>query len=93
MVYDAMQAELTRSMTLSLKDLDKPYFISYTVDDGMTWTASATDGGLVNSHATKLRVPSVQVRVGDYKFDNTTNGDELRHETFMRMSIEYRPLR
>lgn len=73
-VYDAMQTELTRSMTLSLKNLDKPYFISYTVDDGMTWTASATDGGLVSSHATKFRIPSVQVRVGDYKFDNTNNG-------------------
>jgi len=73
-VYDAMQAELSRSMTLSLKDLDKPYFVSYTVDDGMAWTASAFEGGLVNVRASKFRTPAVQVRVGDYEFDNTNGG-------------------
>ncbi len=73
-VYDAMQAELARSMTLSLKDLDKPYFISYSIDDGMAWTASAFEGGLVNVRASKFRTPAVQVRVGDYEFDNTNGG-------------------
>ena len=73
-VYDAMQTELTRSMTLSLKQLDKPYFISYTVDDGKTWSATAALGGLTNARADRFRSPSVQVRVGDYKFDNTNGG-------------------
>ncbi len=35
-VLDAMQAELKRSMTLTLNQLDKPYFLSYTVDDEHT---------------------------------------------------------
>jgi hypothetical protein len=73
-VYDAMQAELARSMTLSLQQLDKPYFISYSVDDGMAWTAAAFEGGLVNVRASKFRTPAVQVRVGDYEFDNTNSG-------------------
>lgn len=73
-VYDAMQAELKRSMTLSLKQLEKPYFISYSVDDGKTWSATAAHGGLLSAHAGKFRSPAVQVRVGDYSFDNTNGG-------------------
>ena len=41
-VMDAMQAELERSMTLTLNQLDKPYYLSYSVDDQHTWSASAT---------------------------------------------------
>jgi hypothetical protein len=73
-VYDAMQAELARSMTLSLQQLEKPYFVSYAIDDGMAWTASAVQGGLVNTRASHFRTPAVQVRVGDYEFDNTNAG-------------------
>lgn len=73
-VYGAMQAELTRSMGLSLKQLEKPYFISYSIDDGLTWSATAAHGGLLSTHAGKFRSPGVQVRVGDYSFDNTNGG-------------------
>jgi len=73
-VWDAMQAELKRSMTLSLKQLEKPYFISYAIDDGKTWSATAVLGGLTSANAGKYRRPSVQVRVGDYQFDNTNGG-------------------
>ena len=70
-VLDAMLAELKRSTTLSLNQLDKPYFVSYTIDDVHSWTASATLGALVSSNATTYRMPSVRVRVGDYQFDNS----------------------
>jgi hypothetical protein len=70
-VLDAMRAELNRSISLSLNQLDKPYFVSYTIDDVHSWSASATLGGLVSSGASTFRVPSVRVRVGDYKFDNS----------------------
>ena len=73
-VYDAMQAELKRSMSLSLKELEKPYFISYAVDDGKTWSGTAAHGGLLSAHAGRFRRPEVQVRVGDYNFDNTNSG-------------------
>lgn len=73
-VWAAMQAELQRSMTLSLKQLERPYFVAYSIDDGKTWSASATLGGLTSANAGKFRRPSVQVRVGDYKFDNTNGG-------------------
>jgi hypothetical protein len=70
-VFDAMQAELKRSMTLTLNQLDKPYYLSYTVDDEHTWSATATLGGLINSNTSDFRVPRLRIRVGDYKFDNT----------------------
>jgi TldD protein len=70
-VMDAMQAEMKRSLTLTLGQLDKPYFLSYQVDDQNIWSASATLGGLVSSNASSFRAPRVRIRVGDYKFDNT----------------------
>jgi hypothetical protein len=70
-VLDAMQTELKRSMTLTLNQLDKPYFLSYTVDDEHTWSAAATLGGLLSSNSSTFRVPRLRMRVGDYKFDNT----------------------
>ncbi len=70
-VFDAMRAELKRSMTLTLNQLDKPYYLSYTVDDEHAWSASATLGGLINSSTSNFRIPRLRMRVGDYKFDNT----------------------
>jgi TldD protein len=70
-IFDAMQAELKRASTLTLNQLDKPYFVSYAIDEGRIWTASATNGGLMSSNSSKFRVPEVHIRVGDYKFDNT----------------------
>ena len=64
-VLDAMQAELKRSMTLTLNQLDKPYYLSYTVDDEHVWSASATLGGLVSSSDNTFRVPNVRIRVGN----------------------------
>lgn len=81
-VYDAMQAELKRSMTLSLNQLEKPYFISYAIDDGETWSATAILGALTSANAGKFRRPSVQVRVGDYKFDNTNGGGRGRGASY-----------
>ncbi len=70
-VLDAMQAELKRSMTLKLNQLDKPYYLSYTVDDEHSWSASASLGGLISSNVSDFRVPHLRLRVGDYKFDNS----------------------
>jgi hypothetical protein len=70
-VFDAMQAELQRSMTLTLNQLDKPYYLSYSVDDAHAWSAAATLGGLISSISNDYRAPRLHMRVGDYKFDNT----------------------
>ncbi len=70
-VLDAMKTELKRSTTLTLNQLEKPYFVSYTVDDIHSWSASAMLGALISANSNTFRVPSVRIRVGDYKFDNT----------------------
>ena len=69
--FDAMQAELKRSMTLTLGKLEDPYYLSYRVDDEHVWSATAMLGGLITSGDNSFRVPVVRVRVGSYKFDNT----------------------
>ena len=70
-IFDAMQAELKRSMTLSLQNLEKPYFVSYTIDTGHEWSATAVMGGLLGVLSEPFRYPAMQLRVGDYKFDQT----------------------
>jgi hypothetical protein len=70
-VLDAMQTELQRSMSLTLNQLDKPYYLSYMVDDEHAWSGTAQLGGLVSSSTNNYRVPRLRIRVGDYKFDNS----------------------
>ncbi len=70
-VLDAMEAELERSRSLRLADLEAPYFIEYTLDDVSSVTLSATLGAIVARHQSRFRVPRVTVRVGSYDFDNT----------------------
>jgi hypothetical protein len=67
----AMQDELARSSSLRILNLDAPYYIEYRVEDAATLSVNATLGGLLNSSESAMRIPTVRIRVGDYKFDNT----------------------
>ncbi len=67
----AMADELARSKTLQINTLDKPYFIEYSSSDSEQIHLSASLGGLTSASRIHLRNPRVQVRVGDYAFDNT----------------------
>jgi predicted Zn-dependent protease len=69
----AMIDELGRSKTLQLNNLEKPYFISYTIDDPEQVYINASLGGLLSSTRGHFRRTTVQVRVGDAKFDNTNS--------------------
>ena len=70
-VLDAMKAEMARSSSLSLGQLDKPYYIAYTLDEARIWSASATLGAVMSSDLQTFRIPQIRLRVGDYKFDNS----------------------
>ncbi len=73
-VVGAMQAELTRSMEhLKLKDYKSPYFIAYKVADVGTQSVSGKFGAIVDDNDTRSRTAYVEVRVGDYDFDNFAN--------------------
>ena len=68
----AMRDELTRSMKeLRLAQLERPYYIAYRVQESVSLGASASYGSLLGSRESRLRTLSVEVRVGDYAFDNT----------------------
>ncbi len=71
LILKAMRDEINRSMTLKLLNLETPYFVSYELDDGHEVVASASLGGLISSTDAQFRLPRVNVRVGNYDFDNT----------------------
>ena len=70
-VLKAMHDELQHSQGLDSVHLEKPYFISYTVEDGDSFGAVASLGGMIGQTESRFRVPRVEVRVGSYQFDNT----------------------
>ncbi len=70
-ILSALRDELKRSLTIKFDNLEKPYYIEYSLDDAATFNAMASVGGLISSAPSRFRAPSVQVRVGSYNFDNT----------------------
>jgi hypothetical protein len=70
-VLRAMRDELNRSRSLKVLSLEAPYYIDYTIDDMSSVEVSASLGGLDAVRHSQMRLPEIQVRVGDYKFDNT----------------------
>jgi TldD protein len=70
-ILNAMRDELKRSLELRIMEGSPPYFIEYALEDTETFSANAVLGALVGSGTNRLRFPRVQVRVGDYTFDNT----------------------
>ena len=70
-IFDAMKQELKRSMSLTLQKLEKPYYVSYVIETGHEWSAVAVMGGLLGSTSEPFRYPALELRVGDYNFDQT----------------------
>jgi predicted Zn-dependent protease len=71
-VMKAMRDELDRSMKqLQLEQLEKPYFVSYHVQDRTSLDTSATFGALLSGGLARARYLTVQVRVGSYQSDNS----------------------
>src|SRR5579862_4746249 len=69
----AMHDEMARTMSaLQLKQMERPYFVSYLVSERQSVHATAIYGSLVSAGAAHgARSVQVEVRVGDYTFDNT----------------------
>ena len=74
-VLHAMEQELTRSIKkLELEDYIKPYFISYLIKDNEINQIIGRYGAIMLSENDRSRQLFVDVRVGDYDFDNSDNG-------------------
>jgi hypothetical protein len=71
-VMKAMRDEMARSMKeLTIENLEKPYFIAYRVVDTESAGVAASFGALNRSSSSRGRRLIVEVRVGDYKLDNS----------------------
>ncbi|MCO6439455.1 MAG: hypothetical protein J5J06_20390 [Phycisphaerae bacterium] len=72
----ALSDELQRSMTLQMEDLEKPYFIQYTVDDSVNFQIQAKYGDITSSEHDRSRTLYSSIRVGSYDLDNTNYADD-----------------
>jgi predicted Zn-dependent protease len=72
LITKALQDELARSLgQLQMQGMQKPYFVAYRVDDIDDTRVSASLGSLTEELPSHRRVLEVEVRVGDYKLDNS----------------------
>jgi predicted Zn-dependent protease len=79
-VFQAMRDELQRSVAeLRLQGQEKPYFISYRVDEQRSSWVSATFGSTESRGERRRRMLNVEVRVGSPALDNTNflSGDSF----------------
>ncbi len=68
----ALKDEMNRSMEkLQLKDMEKPYYIEYAVDDAETFMIKAVFGAIVESDHDRSRLLRIGLRVGSYDLDNS----------------------
>lgn len=72
-ILRAMREELARSKSLRVVAPEKPYYFEYALDDVEMMNIHGSLGALVQQRKNHLRIPRVQVRVGDYAFDNTNH--------------------
>ncbi|UCE21968.1 MAG: hypothetical protein JSV46_07085, partial [Candidatus Aminicenantes bacterium] len=88
-VLKALKDELARSVDqLQLKDMEKPYYIEYRVEETETFAVRAIFGAVVNLNSDKSRFLQVGVRVGSYDFDNSG----FSSPRFRYSSSGFRPL-
>lgn len=76
-IIDILADEINREMASLANEEIPPYFIAYTVGDVHSVSASASFGAITSSGKNDSRLLRVEVRVGDYKLDNT---HELRDQ-------------
>ena len=70
-VIRALQQELARSMQVLSRQPDPAYFLCYEVSETSSLEIEADMGALRSSRAFRSRYLDVDVRIGNYDFDNT----------------------
>ena len=74
-VLQAMEDELMRSQEkLKLEGYETPYFISYQIKDNEYYSIKGKYGAIASSENDRIRRLFVDVRVGNYDFDNSIRG-------------------
>lgn len=97
-ILNAMRDEITRSMNnLKLESLQKPYYLEYRLRIRHADKVNASLGKIVESDATDFAQLTVDLRTGDYKFDNTNFfdvglsffGSSDDEESFKNRRVQY----
>lgn len=70
-ILDIVKTELTRNFKELQKESNPPYYISYNITDIEKINISASFGNLINNDSVSQRILDIDLRVGDYNFDNT----------------------
>jgi predicted Zn-dependent protease len=71
-VQRALEEEIKRAMSvLTQKGNPAPYFLSYQVNETKSAEVTASLGALQYSSTDRQRILDIEIRVGDYNFDNT----------------------
>lgn len=70
-VIQALREELDRAMDVLRKQSDPAYFLSYEVSDLGSLSVEANLGALRSNNSSRGRYLDIEVRIGDYGFDNT----------------------
>lgn len=77
-IEKAMQDELDRSMKdLRLDTLEKPFYISCTIQDIKVYSITAVLGGIVNSSENSSRGKGNRVLIGGYEFNDESFDNNL----------------
>ena len=99
-VMQAMRDELARSIdVLQMDRLEKPYFLSYRIDDVVSAQAAANFGALADKSTSRNRTLSIEVRVGTPDLDNTNflpsrvGGSPATRTLTLPLDDDYRELR
>ena len=99
-VMQAMRDELARSaQALAMDRMERPYFLSYRIDDIASAQAVANFGALADRSASRNRILSIEVRVGSPELDNTNfmpariGGSPATRTLTLPLDDDYRELR
>ncbi len=70
-ILDIASTELKRNFSELQKESTPPYYISYNITDIEKISINASFGNLISNDSISQRILDIDLRVGDYKFDNT----------------------
>lgn len=89
MIMNAMRDELYRNLNnLDANELEKPFFIAYTIANARQIQIIASLGALVRSNELSYKDWNVRLMVGDYEINDENFSSSQPEETMFRPSIE-----
>jgi len=92
-LFMAMDDEIRRSITrLQIEKQKKPYYISYRIEEREYIKIKASFGGLLYSNRNRIRDLYVDLRIGDYSFDNSNFVARISHSRIIGSDYTSLPL-